>query len=70
MLRIPFVLIATAALGLAACAPAAPLAAPPTPVPALTSAPAPTAAPKPTATTAPAATKVRYGLPTSPPAIT
>src|SRR5919197_4715976 len=70
MLRIPFVLIATAALVLAACAPAAPPAAQPTPVPALTWAPAPTAAPKPTATTAPAATKVRYGLPTSPPAIT
>jgi NitT/TauT family transport system substrate-binding protein len=43
--------------------------APPTAAPAAPTA-APTAAPKPAATTAPALTKVRYGLPTAPPAIT
>src|SRR5919199_4641332 len=77
------VLASTCALVLAACTPAAPAA--PTqapPVPAATSAPAvaPTAAAKPAATAAPAGTtapaagaaltKVRYGLPTAPPAIT
>jgi NitT/TauT family transport system substrate-binding protein len=80
LLRLAFVLTSLGGLWLAACAPAAPAA--PTqapPAPAATAAPAaaattaPAAAAKPAATTAPAAaalTKVRYGLPTTPPAIT
>lgn len=83
--RLACVLASFSALVLAACspaAPAAPTAAPATaaPKPAATAAPAapaataaPAAAAAPAATTAPAAaalTKVRYGLPTQPPAIT
>jgi NitT/TauT family transport system substrate-binding protein len=58
----------TPAAAAPAQAPAATQAAAPTAVAKPTA--APTAAPQPTAAAAPAATKVRYGLPTAPPAIT
>jgi NitT/TauT family transport system substrate-binding protein len=73
--RTGFALASAGALVLAACGPAAPPAAPAAATqapaqPAATSAPAPTAAAAPAKPAAASLTKVRYGLPTAPPAIT